>query len=105
MESVRLSPKELEILNNFMKKNNIKNKSQAIRVCIRNTIENHEMNNSINDINIKLNRLIHNQFMTKKLLEQLYVNMGFKNNFETDDSKILQEFYEKNNNYRNNFLG
>jgi len=104
MESLRLSEKDIKLLNKFMEENDIENKSEAIRQCIRKSTSQNDLNNFIFDINNKMNRLIHNQFLTKKLLEQFFVNMRFNSNTDVNSSITLDEFNEQFNKYSNKFL-
>ena len=105
MDSFRLNEKDKRLLNQYMEKNNLKNRTEALRECLRKAVASQEIENFIFDINNKLNRLVYNQTMTKKLLEQFFVNMGFQKNIDVKESEILEEFKEKNNKYGNNFLG
>ena len=52
------------------------------------------------EISEKLNRILYRQNLNKKLLEQLFTNMGFPINEDPDKDKLLKKFYEKNNFYR-----
>lgn len=105
MESFRLKENDMELLQKFMKENNIKNKSEAIRECLKRSVQQQELNDFMFDINMKINRLVHNQFLTRKLLEQLFVNMGFKKNLDSVSSSVLKEFNDRYNSYGNRFLG
>ncbi len=105
MESFRLNDSDLKLLERYMKENNLSNKSEAIREIIRKSVSENDLNNFIYDINMKVNRLIHNQFLTKKLVEQFFVNMGFKKNLDTESNECLKKFFEKYNSYGNKFLG
>ena len=104
MESVRLTEKEIKLLNKYMEENNIENRSEAIRQCIRRSASQIELNNFMFDLNNKMNRLIHNQFMTRKLLEQFFANMKFNSNADVNSSESLEEFNDKFDKYVNNFL-
>lgn len=72
MESLKLSEKDIKLLNKFMEENDIENKSEAIRQCIRKSTSQNDLNNFIFDINNKMNRLIHNQFLTKKTIRTIF---------------------------------
>ena len=50
------------------------------------------------EISEKLNRILYRQNIDKKLLEQLFANMGFPINEDPNKDKLLKSFYEKNNN-------
>ena len=90
MESVRLTEKDTKLLNKYMEENNIDNRSEAIRQCIRKSVNQMDLNNFMFDINNKMNRLIHNQFLTRKLLEQFFVNMKFNSNTDVESSERLE---------------
>ena len=68
------------LLNNYMKENNIALKSVAIKKCIE------EATN-----------------IDKKLLEQLFCNMGFPINEKIKDDICLKEFYKINEEYSGRF--
>lgn len=104
MESVRLTEKDTKLLNKYMEENNIDNRSEAIRQCIRKSVNQMDLNNFMFDINNKMNRLIHNQFLTRKLLEQFFVNMKFNSNTDVESSESLDEFNDRFNKYGNKFL-
>ena len=104
MESVRLTEKDTKLLNKYMEENNIENRSEAIRQCIRKSVNQMDLNNFMFDINNKMNRLIHNQFLTRKLLEQFFVNMKFNSNTDVESSESLEEFNDRFNKYGNKFL-
>ena len=104
MESVRLTEKDTKLLNKYMEENNIDNRSEAIRQCIRKSVNEMDLNNFMFDINNKMNRLIHNQFLTRKLLEQFFVNMKFNSNTDVESSESLEEFNDRFNKYGNKFL-
>lgn len=105
METFRLNAEDKELLNKYMINNKIKSKSEAIRKCIRENAQDQHINDLFFDLNNKINRVLHNQYLTKKLLEQLYVNMGFKNNLDTKNNEGLKDFNEKFNSYIEKFLG
>ena len=48
-----------------MKENKIKNKTSAIRECIRKSVQEQNLQDFIFDINNKINRLNRNQFLVK----------------------------------------
>lgn len=104
MESVRLTEKDTKLLNKYIEENNIDNRSEAIRQCIRKSVNQMDLNNFMFDINNKMNRLIHNQFLTRKLLEQFFVNMKFNSNTDVESSESLEEFNDRFNKYGNKFL-
>lgn len=83
-----------------MKENKIKNKTSAIRECIRKSVQEQNLQDFIFDINNKINRLNRNQFLVKKLLEQIYVNLNFKQNLDVNSNVGLNEFNEKFDSYK-----
>lgn len=88
-----------------MEENHIKKRSDAIRECIRCCVDKRDLNASINDLTIKINRLVHNQFLIKKLLEQNFVNSVFGKNKDINADECLKDFYEEYRTYKDNFLG
>lgn len=105
MNSFKLSESDMKLLNDFMKDNNIKNKSLAIRECIKIATEKDDLKSFMFEQNNKSNRMLHNIFVIKKLLEQHFVNTGFAQNIELEKDECLKKFYDKYNSYKNNFLG
>lgn len=105
ISSVNLKDEDIKLLEQFMKDNNIKNKSLAIRECIKVATKKEDINDFLFEQNNKMNRIIHNVYLIKKLLEQFFVNTGFAKNIDLESDDCLNEFYEKNNSFKNNFLG
>ncbi len=105
MESYRFTKTDLSLLDKFMKENGISNKTEALRECIKRSVVRQDIDSLIFDLNNKMNRIIHNQYLTKKLLEQFFVNMKFTKNSAVDLSECLEEFNSKFNKYGNKFLG
>lgn len=103
--TAKLNTKDIENLEKFMKENKCKNKSSAIRECINIASSKIELNSLIYDIMFKLNTVVHNENTLKKLLEQFFANTGFVENYDIKKDRCLKDFYEKNNTYKNNFLG
>ena len=105
MESYRFTNRDLSLLDKFMKENNISNKTEALRECIKRSVSRQDFDSLFFDLNNKMNRLIHSQYLTRKLLEQFFVNMKFTKNSDVNLSDNLMEFNDKFNKYENNFLG
>lgn len=103
--TTKLYSKDIDKLEKFMKENKIKNKSSAIRECINIASSKVEFNDLIFDTTNKLNRIIHNENILKKLLEQFFANTGFVENYDVKKDNCLKDFYENNNTFKNNFLG
>ena len=83
----------------YMKRNNIKRKNLAVKDLVIKQLCKEELPESMYEVSQKLNRLLHRQSMGNKLLEQLFVNMGFPYNEVVSTDKLLKEFYEANNRY------
>lgn len=86
-----------------MRENNIDNKTEALRECIKKSVAKQDIDSLLFDLNNKMNRLIHNQYLTKKLLEQLFVNMKFAKNSDINLSESLEDFNDNFNKYGNKF--
>lgn len=94
--SIRLDDKEQKKLLNFMKENNIKTKSKGIKKCLEIATNQEENLYLIRDIWNKVSNILYKENANKKLIEQLFVNMGFAKNMEIKSDKCLDDFYEKN---------
>lgn len=92
-------------LNEIMKRNNYKSKSEAIRECIDVAYNNDNIKVYLGEENRKINRISHNVFLIKKLLEQFFANNGFRENINVKDDKCLNDFFEEYSSYNNDFLG
>ena len=82
-----------------MAEHKIQKKSEAIKNCIFKTIFNNEQQDSMYDISQKLNRILYRQNLNKKLLEQIFVNLGFPVNEIVENDTLLKQFYKNNNKY------
>ena len=91
------------LLNNYMKENNIGLKSVAIKKCIEEATNKDDLRMILTDIDKKINRLLHRENIDKKLLEQLFCNMGFPLNEKIKDDTCLKEFYKINEEYSGRF--
>ena len=89
-----------ENLKKYISANNMKKISSVIRLMIEKGIKEEEKIELFYEISEKLNRILYRQNLNKKLLEQLFTNMGFPINEDPDKDKLLKKFYEKNNFYR-----
>ena len=92
------------LLNNYMKENNIALKSVAIKKCIEEATNKDDLRMILTDIDKKINRLLHRENIDKKLLEQLFCNMGFPINEKIKDDICLKEFYKINEEYSKKIL-
>ena len=97
--SVNLYETDDLLLSKFMKQNNIKSKSEAVRKCIQLAVNLESRNDLLLDINNKLNRIIYRENVQKKLLEQFYANMEFPVDQDVKTEPGLVRFYENNNFY------
>ena len=88
----------------FKKLNNIKSTSAVIRECMELVLGGNELFYSVNALDKKINRLLYRENMNKKLLEQLFVNLGFPENEKVKEDEPLKEFYETNNIYGNKMV-
>ena len=104
MESYRFTKTDLSLLDKFMKENGISNKTEALRECIKRSVVRQDIDSLIFDLNNKMNRIIHNQYLTKKLLEQFYANMEFPVDQDVKTEAGLKRFYENNNFYLNKIM-
>lgn len=102
--SVNLYEEELVLLNNYMKQNNLKSKSDAIRKCVKTATKLESIEDKLEDINNKLNRIIYRENIQKKLLEQFYANMEFPIDQDVKTNESLKRFYENNNFYSNKIM-
>lgn len=82
-------------LNGFMKENNINLKSVGIKKCIDIATDKNGYKSFLLELDSKLNRILYRQNLNKKILEQLFVNMGFLNNEEIEKDKCLNNVYEE----------
>ncbi len=102
--SIKFDEIDLKHLDILMKKFKLKNRSEVIRKCIDLAMYQESSLDLINDLDLKLNRLLYRETLTKKLLAQLFVNMEFPKNFPLDNDKSYQEFLIENDKYRDNFI-
>ena len=102
--SVNLYGTDDLLLSKFMKQNNIKSKSEAVRKCIQLAVNLESRNDLLLDINNKLNRIIYRENVQKKLLEQFYANMEFPVDQDVKTEPGLVRFYENNSFYINKII-
>lgn len=102
--SIKFDEIDLKHLDTLMKKFKLKNRSEVIRKCIDLAMYQESSLDLINDMDSKLNRLLYRETLTKKLLAQFFVNMGFAKNISLDSDRCYQEFLIENDKYRDNFI-
>lgn len=90
-------------LEEYMKNNNFKTKSSAIRECMNKILFSIGYQKSLEDINQKINRILYRQTLNKNILNQLFANFGFSVNYDVDKDEMLKKVYEKNNKYIGRF--
>lgn len=82
-------------LNDYMKENNIKLRSIAIKRCIEDATSKENFKSALYEFDKKLNRILHRQSLSKKILEQLFSNMGFTENLDSKKDELLNEIYDE----------
>lgn len=102
--TLKINEEDVKLLEKIMKGNGYKNKSVAIRECIRRCAGESDYSDVVFEVNSKLNRLIHNVYLVKKLLEQMFVNFQFDENLDLKKDECFNEFMKKNNKYTNAFF-
>ena len=102
--SVNLYEDELVLLNDYMKQKNIKTKSDAVRKCIKTAAKLESIEDKLDDMNSKLNRIIYRENIQKKLLEQFYANMEFPIEQDVKADESLKRFYKNNEFYFNKIM-
>lgn len=89
---------ELEIrLKEYMKENNIKLRSKAIKSCILVATDKDTDKSYIYGIDKKLNTILYRLNFNKKILEQLFANMEFTQNVSILNDPLLKQIYEEYN--------
>lgn len=101
--TLKINEEDVKLLKKIMKGNSYKNKSVAIRECIRRCAGESDYIDVVFEVNSKLNRLIHNVYLVKNLLEQMFVNFQFDENLDLKNDECFNEFMKKNNKYTNAF--
>lgn|SRR5574344_1737314 len=90
-------------LKEYMKENKIKLRSVGIKNCIVDATNKENINIFLLELDKKFNKILYRQNMLKKLLEQLFVNMGFPVNEIVENDLVLKDFYDKNNKFIGRF--
>ena len=102
--SIKFDEIDLKHLDTLMKKFKLKNRSEVIRKCIDLAMYQESSLDLIGDLDSKLNRLLYRENLTKKLLAQFFVNMGFDKNISLEKDRCYQEFLIENDKYRDGFI-
>lgn len=81
----------------YMKNNKIKLRSVAIKKCIDDATSKEDNYAILFEIERKLNTILYRQNLNRKILEQLFCNMGFAINQDIKKDSQLQKIYDENN--------
>lgn len=100
---VSLSKELTDKLIEYMDERNIKTKSGAIRDCVNRIVNTKEFQDSVYEINQKLNRILYRQSQSKKVQDQFFANFGFGANEPVEDDEALKEVYTRINKYTGRF--
>lgn len=84
-------------LEQYMKQNEIKFRSEGIKNCILEATNKDQLNEFLLELDKKLNRILYRQNLNQKLLEQLFANMGFPVNEDVEKDISLDKFYQSQN--------
>lgn len=86
-----------EKLHNYMSDNKIKKRSVAIKKCIEDATSKETDKSFMIELDKKLNRILYRQNLNKKVLDQLFANMGFGTNMNVEADLLLKKIYDDNN--------
>lgn len=78
----------------YMKLNRIRTKNKAINEILSIFFENEKFFCNIKDLDKKIDRVLSIVSLTKNLGEQIFSNMGFRENTNPNDDEFLKEFYD-----------
>ena len=81
-----------------MKENKIKKRSVAIKKCIEDATNKEGEKSFIIELDKKINRVLYRQNLNRKVLDQLFANMGFGTNMNVEADLLLKKIYDDNNN-------
>lgn len=91
--SISFSDKQEANIKNYMIKNNINLKSKAIREIVDNYFQYENSFDDLKKLSKKIDSMIGLLNIIKSLSEQIYMNMGIRENANPKDNESLQEFY------------
>ena len=85
-----------------MKLNKIKTKNKAINDILNIFFENEKFFENFKDLDYKIDRILGIVSLSKNLNEQIYANLGFRENLNPNEDEFLNEFYNniKKNKYK-----
>ena len=92
--SISFSDKQEADIKNYMIKNNINLKSKAIREIVDNYFQYENSFDDLKKLSKKIDSMIGLLNIIKSLSEQIYMNMGIRENQNPKDNESLQEFYD-----------
>ena len=89
-------------INSYMKLNKIKTKNKAINDILNIFFENEKFFENFKDLDYKIDRILGIVSLSKNLNEQIYANLGFRENLNPNEDEFLNEFYNniKKNKYK-----
>lgn len=82
-----------EKLKKYMEYENINKRSVAIKDCIEKMVNCESDKNYIEDIDRKLNIILHRLSLNKVLAEQTFANFSFDKNVDLAEDKLLKKIY------------
>lgn len=77
-----------------MKLNKIKTKNKAINDILTIFFDNEKFFHNIKDLDRKLDKVLSIVSITKSLDEQIFTNLGFRENLSPKDDEFLNKFYD-----------
>lgn len=86
-----------EKLHRYMSDNKIKMRSVAIKKCIEDATNKETEKGFMLELDKKLNRILYRQNLNRKVLDQLFANMGFGTNIDVEADLLLKKIYDENN--------
>lgn len=92
--TLRISSDLDQLLEMYMKKNNISSKNLAINNMIEYYLKNNDRIISFKELDKKMERLLKLESLNNNLLEQLFSNHGFAMNLDKKEDAMLKETYD-----------
>lgn len=81
-------------IKSYMKLNKVKTKNKAINEILSIFFENERVFNNIKEIDKKIDNVLKSVYLIKLLNEQIYANLGFRENVIPKNDYALNEFYD-----------
>ena len=92
--SISFSDKQEADIKNYMIKNNISLKSKAVREIVDSYFQYETNFEDLKKLSKKVDSMVGLLNVIKSLSEQIYMNMGIRENQNPKDNESLQEFYD-----------